>query len=461
MLPTLTIPGYEITEVIHDGASTIVYRAVSQTQQEKVILKVLKAEFPKLEQISRLKHEYFVTENLDLEGIVKVLRLETFHNRLVLVSEDFGGQSLKAFLLDKELDLVSFLQFSVQITKALILLHTNNIIHKDIKPSNIIINPQNKICKITDFSIASRLDKETPVPINANQLEGTLAYMAPEQTGRMNRIVDYRSDFYSLGVTFYEMLTGQLPFTSHDPLELVHCHIAQSPALINKIRSDVPLVIAAIINKLMAKNAEDRYQSASGLLADLETCLEKFKAYGNIPEFYPGEKDRTAQLLIPQKLYGRQNEVNQLLAAFDRVAGTKQDEEPKIELMLVSGYSGIGKSSLVNEVHKPIVRQRGYFIAGKFDQLGRNIPYASIIQAFQSLMRQLLTENATRRQHWQEKLLLALGASGQIIIDVIPEVELIIGKQPSVLQLGATESQNRFNRVFQQFIQVFAQPEHP
>jgi predicted ATPase/signal transduction histidine kinase/tRNA A-37 threonylcarbamoyl transferase component Bud32 len=461
MLPTLTIPGYDITEVIHDGTSTTVYRAVSQTQQEKVILKVLKAEFPTLEQISRLKHEYFVTENLDLEGIVKVLRLETLHNRLVLVCEDFGGQSLKDFLLDKELDLVSFLQFSIQITKALVSLHTNNIIHKDIKPSNIIINPQNKICKVTDFSIASRLDKETPVPTNATQLEGTLAYMAPEQTGRMNRNVDYRSDFYSLGITFYEMLTGQLPFTSHDPLELVHCHIAQSPTLINQIRSNVPLVIVAIISKLMAKNAEERYQSASGLLTDLETCLEKFQAYGNIPEFFPGEQDRTAQLLIPQKLYGRENQVHQLLAAFDRVAGTKQDEEPKIELMLVSGYSGIGKSSLVNEVHKPIVRQRGYFIAGKFDQLGRNVPYASIIQAFQSLMRQLLTENATRRQQWQEKLLLALGASGQVIIDVIPEVELIIGKQPEVLQLGATESQNRFNRVFQQFIQVFAQPEHP
>lgn len=461
---SMTIPGYDITEIIHESLNTIVYRGVSQATQEpaqeSVILKVVKAEYPTLEQITRLKHEYSIIENLDNSGIVKVLRLENYQNRLVLVLEDFGGINLKQYLKYENLSLQKFLNIALQITKALVFLHSHNIIHKDIKPSNIIINSKTGICKITDFSIASRLFKETPQPINATQLEGTLAYISPEQTGRMNRIVDYRSDFYSLGVTFYEMLTGQLPFESNDPLELIHCHLAKQPTLIQNLNSDVSLVIVGIVTKLMAKNAEDRYKSAVGLLADLQTCLEDLNNTGKISEFIPGASDQASQLNIPQKLYGREEEVAALIAAFDRVAGT-QEVESKIELMLVSGYSGIGKSSLVNEVHKPIVRQRGYFISGKFDQLGRSVPYASVIQAFKSLMRQLLTENSQQLQIWKEKLEAALGNNGQVIIDVIPEVEFIIGKQPELPELGATENLNRLNRVFQQFIQVFCQKEHP
>jgi predicted ATPase/signal transduction histidine kinase/tRNA A-37 threonylcarbamoyl transferase component Bud32 len=478
---SMTIPGYDITEVIHESLNTIVYQGVSQVAQEPVILKVLKAEYPTLEQITRLKHEYSITENLYNSGIVKVLRLENHSCRLVLVAEDFGGISLKKYLKDEKLSLHTFLNIALQIAKALRFLHSHNIIHKDIKPSNIIINSKTGVCKITDFSIASRLFKETPQPINATQLEGTLAYISPEQTGRMNRIVDYRSDFYSLGVTFYEVLTGQLPFESNDPLELIHCHLAKQPTLIQNLNTDIPFVIVGIVTKLMAKNTEDRYQSAVGLLADLETCLEDLKNTGNISEFIPGTSDQAAQLNIPQKLYGRDEEVATLIGAFDRVAGNsgkveiyKQEktqsihvrsrsvpQESKIELMLVSGYSGIGKSCLVNEVHKPIVRQRGYFISGKFDQLGRCVPYASVIQAFKSLMRQLLTENSQQLQIWKEKLQDALGTNGQVIIDVIPEVEFIIGQQPELPELGATESFNRFNRVFQQFIQVFCQQEHP
>jgi predicted ATPase/signal transduction histidine kinase/tRNA A-37 threonylcarbamoyl transferase component Bud32 len=491
MLPTLTLPGYDITEVIHPGVNTIVYRGVSQLQREPVILKVIRAEYPSLEQIARLKHEYRITENLDLEGVVKFLRLESYQNRLVLVSQDFGGMSLKKFLNGESQPIDTFLEIAIQLAKALVSLHTHHIIHKDVKANNIIINPETKECKLTDFSIASCLLQETPQLPSANQLEGTLAYMSPEQTGRMNRTVDYRSDFYSLGVTFYEMLTGRLPFESDDPLELIHCHIAKFPTSIPKLNPEVPSVIAAIVSKLMAKNAEERYQSAAGLLADLETSLKEWKTTGKISEFLPGEQDRAAQLNIPQKLYGRECEVSTLLAAFERVTGnhveTKHDKslqstldatpvqsnhatsvtspiqnpKSKIEMILVSGYSGIGKSSLVNEIHKPIVRQRGYFISGKFDQLGRSVPYASIVEAFKSLMQQLLTENAQQLQIWKKKITSALGANGQIVIDVIPQLEYIIGKQPQVTQLGATESLNRFNRVFQAFIQVFTQPEHP
>ncbi|BAZ15480.1 multi-sensor signal transduction multi-kinase [Calothrix sp. NIES-4071] len=453
MLSALKIPGYEITEVIHEGLNTIVYRAVSQSTSEKVILKVLKAEYPSLEEITRLKHEYSITQNLDIEGIVKVVRLEQASHH-ILVLEDFGGISLHSFLADQQLSLISFLGIAIQLAKCLISLYTHQIIHKDIKPSNIIINPESGIVKLTDFSIASRISQEAQL-ISASKLEGTLAYISPEQTGRMNRTVDYRSDFYSLGATFYEMLTGQLPFQSDDALEIVHCHIAKQPPCILDFNPNVPSVIAAIITKLMAKNAEDRYQSAAGLLADLERCLDELKNIGKITDFLPGESDRISQLNIPQKLYGREKEVETLLAAFDSIS------QGESQLLLVAGYSGIGKSSLVHEVHKPIVRQRGYFLCGKFDQFQRAIPYASLIQAFQSLMRQLLVENATRLFSWKEKLLTALGNNGQVIIDVIPELELIIGTQPPVVELGATERQNRFNQVFCAFVSVFAQKEHP
>ncbi|MGD1909487.1 MAG: AAA family ATPase, partial [Rivularia sp. (in: cyanobacteria)] len=308
---------------------------------------------------------------------------------------------------------------------------------------------------LTDFSIASRLSNEKLQLTNPNQLEGTLTYMSPEQTGRMNRALDYRTEYYSLSVTFYEMLTGQLPFQSNDPLELIHSHIAKQPVAIQQLNPEIPNAIANVVVKLMAKNAEDRYQTAKGLLADLELCREQLEITGTIIEFQPGRLDVLSQLLIPQKLYGRETQVNQLLDAFERVSKGSR------ELMLVSGYSGIGKSSVVYEVNKPITQKRGYFISGKFDQFKRNIPYASLIQAFSGLMQQLLTESTTQLEQWHSKILAAVGTNGQVIIDVIPEVELIIGKQAEVPQLGGIEAQNRFNRVFTEFINVFAQKEHP
>ncbi|MBF2047946.1 MAG: AAA family ATPase [Elainella sp. C42_A2020_010] len=481
MLDTCLLPGYHLTEVVHVGAETILYRGWSQSHQQPVILKTLKADYPNLSQLTRLKHEYQITASLDLEEIVKTYGLEIHQHRVVLVLEDFGGRSLNHWLAEQpgqpvdQPALIRWLEMAVQLAQALEVLHQHAIIHKDIKPANIIFNPATAQVKLTDFSIASHLRKEVPQLKHPDQLEGTLAYMSPEQTGRMNRSVDHRSDFYSLGVTFYEMLTGQLPFSGDDPLELVHCHIARQPVSIQVLNPAIPVVIAEIVSKLMAKNAEDRYQSATGLKADLECCLSHLKTSHTVPCFVPGARDRRAQFLIPQKLYGREAEVAMLLAAFDRVVGhtAKANQSssnqaiasstslPQSELMLITGYSGIGKSSLVNEIHKPITQNRGYFISGKFDQFKRNIPYASLIQAFQSLIQQLMTESSARLQSWREKLLAALGANGQVIIDVIPEVELIIGPQPAVPELGATEAQNRLNRVFLSFIQVFTQPDHP
>ncbi|NES64556.1 MAG: AAA family ATPase, partial [Okeania sp. SIO2D1] len=313
------------------------------------------------------------------------------------------------------------------------------------------------------FSIASLLPKETQILKNPNILEGTLAYISPEQTGRMNRGIDYRTDFYSFGVTLYELLSGKLPFETTDPMELVHCHIAKIPTSLSN-RKKIPEVVSNIILKLMAKNAEERYQSAWGIQKDLETCLEQLENTGRIELFEIGKRDICDHFIIPEKLYGRQQKVQELLDAFERVAIPPQSPLGKgggSEMILVAGYSGVGKTAVVNEVHKPIVRQRGYFIKGKFDQFQRNIPFSAFVQALRDLMGQLLSENDTKLQQWKDKILEAVGENGQVIIEVIPELEKIIGKQPVVAKLSGTAAQNRFNLLFQKFIQVFTTKDHP
>ncbi|MBW4513074.1 MAG: protein kinase [Scytonematopsis contorta HA4267-MV1] len=404
MLNKVFFPGYTLDENIHNGVNTNIYRGIIKESGSSVILKLLNSEYPSLEAIARLKHEYSVAGNLEHENIVKILRLETDDKRLAIVFEDFGGVSLKQYLENNQPSLQLILSIVIAITEALLYIHSCHIIHKDIKPANIIINHNTGEVKLTDFSIATRLSKETPQLANPNQLEGTLAYMSPEQTGRMNRVVDYRSDFYSLGVTLYEILTGEIPFNSNDPLELVHNHIAKQPDQfkIQNAKLKIPQVLCDIVMKLMAKNAEDRYQSGKGLLADFKQCQQQLLANGIINNFIPGRLDVFSQLLPSQKLYGREEQMKQLLDAFERVAIGRS------ELMLVSGYSGIGKTSVINEVNKPITRARGYFISGKFDQLKRDIPYACFIQALSSLLRQLLTESTDELENWKQKILILL-----------------------------------------------------
>jgi predicted ATPase/signal transduction histidine kinase/tRNA A-37 threonylcarbamoyl transferase component Bud32 len=449
------LPGYQIQEQIQVGISTDVYRCYDERQRKSVIVKILKKEYPSLEEIARLRQEYKIIQNLDYEGIVKPYSLEEFQHQLALILEDFDGQSLKQLLSYRTIPIQDFLPIAISLADTLKELHKIPVIHKDINPSNIIINPATGKVKLTDFGIASLLSVENPAIINPGLLEGTLAYISPEQTGRMNRSIDYRTDFYSLGATFYELLTGQLPFKTNDPLELIHYHLAKNPVPPHKLNQQIPEIVSSIVMKLLAKNAEDRYQSAAGLKFDLENCLSQLQTSGKIEKFILGSHDRENQLLIPQKLYGRETEVATLMDAFERVS------HGATELLLISGYSGIGKTSVVNEVHKPIVKTGGYFITGKFDQFKRDIPYAALIQAFGSLIQQLLTVKAQQLAVWKEKISAALGTNGRIVIDIIPEVELIIGEQPDVPQVGASEAENRFNRVFQQFIHIFCQPEHP
>ncbi|MEG4344828.1 ATP-binding sensor histidine kinase [Microcoleus sp. A003_D6] len=451
----INLAGYEITNQIHESNNSLVCRGLRKQDNQLVILKFLKEDYPMPASLVRYKQEYEITRNLNLESVPKTYSLERYQNSLVIIFEDSGGESLKLWFASQKLTLEDFLSTAIKITRALGQIHQHNIIHKDINPSNIIINSTTGLVQIIDFGISTVLSRENPSINNPNILEGTLTYISPEQTGRMNRSIDYRTDFYSLGVTFYELLTGQVPCDYNDAMELVHCHIAKQALPPHEINPEIPKAVSDIVMKLLAKTAEERYQSAWGIIADLEECLQQLQAKGTIVDFAIAQKDITDKFQIPQKLYGREREVETLLAAFERVSnGTT-------EIMLVSGYSGIGKSALVQEVYKPITKARGYFIAGKFDQFQRNIPYAAIINAFRSLVKQILTESEAQLVHWKEKLLAVLGKNGQVIIDVVPEVELIVGKQPAVPELAPAESQNRFNSVFQKFIGVFCSSEHP
>ncbi|NUM73799.1 sigma 54-interacting transcriptional regulator [candidate division KSB1 bacterium] len=448
-------PDYKILAEIHRGRKRVVYRGQRLSDQAPIIVKTLIDGFPHPADIAGLQREYDLISNLPIEGIAKALALEHYHNSPALILDDSGGESLRNLIDSKGIDLDIFFEISLQLSATLAAIHQHEIIHKDIAPKNIIINLAKRQVQLIDFSIASRLPHENQKISHPNLLEGTLAYMSPEQTGRMNRSIDYRTDLYSLGVTFYEMLTGRLPFELADPLELVHAHIAKVPAPPERLNPGVPKALSDIVMKLMAKTAENRYQSAHGLHADLESCFAQWQANGKIVNFRPGQNDFSDRFHIPQKLYGREQEIAALLAAFDRIS------RGATEIMLVSGYSGIGKSALVNEVHKPIAKQRGYFIAGKFDQLKRNIPYSAVIHALQELVRLLLAESEQEIAAWKDKLSNALGPNGQVITGVIPEVEWIIGVQPAVPELPPAESQNRFLLVFQRFISVFTQPEHP
>ncbi len=458
----VSIQGYQINEELYNGSRTLVHRAILENDQKSVVIKILKNSSPSFNELLQFRNQYTITKNLDIPGIVRPYNIEIYQNSYVLIMEDFGGVSLHEYIKTNDgISLQKLLSMMVQISDILHYLHQNRVIHKDIKPANILIHPQTQEVKLIDFSIASLLPKESQEIKNPNSLEGTLAYISPEQTGRMNRGIDYRADFYALGVTFYELLTGELPFQSDDAMELLHCHIAKSPlSLGNRERGtgkseQIPQVLSDIVMKLMAKNAEDRYQSALGLKHDLETCLYQLKDAGKIEHFQIAQKDIGERFLIPEKLYGRETEVQQLLEAFDRVSHGDN------ELILVAGFSGIGKTAVVNEVHKPIVKQRGYFIKGKFDQFNRNIPLDAFVQAFKNLIAQLITESDNHLSIWKSQILTALGDNAGVIINVIPELEQIIGKQPAVTELSGTAAQNRFNSLFQKFIQVFTTPYHP
>jgi tRNA A-37 threonylcarbamoyl transferase component Bud32 len=447
------ITGYTILSELHRGRKSVLLRAVREADGEPVVLKALLNPHP--DDVARFRHEYEIALSLsDLDGVVKPYAFEQRDGESVMVMEDFGGETVRP-PRKAGVGMSEFLEIALPLATTLRGIHQRDIVHKDINPNNILRNRATGVVKLTDFGLASRLSRENQTAVSLHLLEGTLAYMSPEQTGRMNRAIDYRSDFYSLGATFYELLVGRPPFVTTDAAELVHHHIAKQAVSPHELKPDIPPVVSAIVMKLLAKTAEERYQSAHGICADLERCAAGLAADGVVADFVLGQSDIKDRLRIPQTLYGRAAEVDVLLEA---VEGAMRGPA---EFILVSGYPGIGKSSLIQEVHKPVIRQRAFFVQGKCDQYQRNVPYASVIQAFQQLIRQLLTESEARVAGWRARLAEALGANGQILVDVIPEVELIIGKQSPVPPLGPTEARNRFNLVMQRFVDALARPEHP
>jgi PAS domain S-box-containing protein len=420
-----------------------------------VLIALPAADRPSRSSLERLTHEYELKDELDGTWAVRPLDLVRDGGRTMLVFEDPGGEPLEQ-LLNVPMEAGRFLRLAIAISSALGRLHQRGLVHKDIKPANILLNEATGEVRLTGFGFASRLVRERQSPHPPETIAGTLAYMAPEQTGRMNRSIDSRSDLYALGVTFYQMLTGALPFAATEPMEWVHCHLARRPLPPAERLKEIPGAVSAIVMKLLAKRAEDRYQTAAGLDSDLRRCQAEWEAKRRIDGLPLGEHDTPDRLLIPEKLYGRRHEVDTLLAAFDRIVNGGAPE-----LVLVSGYSGVGKSSVVNELQPVLVPPRGLFASGKFDQYKRDIPYATLAQAFQSLIRPLLGKSEADLTPWRDALQEALGPNAGLIVDLVPEVRPIVGQPPPVHELPPQDAQRRFQLVFRQFIGVFARPEHP
>ncbi|PJZ69662.1 serine/threonine protein kinase [Leptospira perolatii] len=448
--------GFELKERLNSESASEVYKAIRQSDGKTIIIKFIPVLDELHPSVVNLRNEYEILNILLSDHFVHPFHFEKLQDGYALFMEYIPGGSLKQFIGKKPIPLFDFFHLAIQLAERTADIHQKKIIHKDIKPENILVNENNKDIRIIDFGISTRLNKEETSWSAPNILEGSIHYVSPEQTGRMNRTVDYRSDFYSLGVTYYEMLTGKLPFEGDDLLQLVHSHLAKTPASPKQLRPEVPTSLSNIIMKLLAKTAEDRYQTAKGLQADLEKCFHSWKENVDFPEFDLAQNDHSHQFKIHQKLYGREQYIRILLSEFRDVA-----QKGRSRMILIGGYSGVGKSSLVREINRPLTESKGYFISGKFDQYNRNLPFSAVIQVFSSLVELILTESPEKIEAWKSKIKQSLGGNGKIITEVIPELEIIIGKQDPVPELGAQENANRFYVVFQNFIKVFAGQEHP
>ena len=449
------VPGVDVEEEIYRSDRTVVMRGRRQRDGAPVIVKTLSEEDRDPRDVLRLAREHEILQTLDSPGIVRSLGLERVNGSFALLLEDFGGVSLGHHLAAHRVDIPSFLTIASQLTEALCTIHDRGIIHKDLNPSNILVNVTTGQVKISDFGISSFLEREAQSETGVNLLEGTLPYISPEQTGRMNRSIDYRTDFYSLGATLYEVLLGWPPFQSGDPMELVHSHIARRPIPPCELNREIPVSVSAIVMKLLSKTAEERYQTARGLKADWDRCASELRSNGIVSVFEPGKEDYSDRFTIDQRLYGREEETRLLLDAFNRVC----DGTP--ESLFVCGLPGIGKSALLHEVYKPLTKRRGFFISGKFDELQRNVPYASFLTAFRDLVHEILAGSDEQLAEWKTRLLEFLGKNGQVMVDVLPELELIIGPQPPVQELPSTEAQNRIHNVLCTFVRTVARKEHP
>ena len=442
-------------QILCEDGERILCRQRLRDSSVSVLVARIAGEHPLPASLARLAHEFALRDQLNGAWAVRPKQLSWADGRIVLVLEDPGGEPLER-LTGAPMEAGNVLRLAVGIAAALGKLHQAGLVHKDVKPAHILVNCAHAEVRLTGFGIASRLPRERQPPEPPETIAGTLAYMAPEQTGRMNRSIDSRSDLYAFGVTLYQMLTGTLPFMATDPMEWVHCHVARKPMSPGTRVKTVPPGLSALVMKLLAKTPEERYQTAAGVEQDLRHCLDEWERQHCIEAFRLGAHDMPDRLLIPEKLYGREREVGALVAAFNRVIRSGAPE-----LVLISGYSGIGKSAVVNELHKVLVPSRGLFASGKFDQYKRDIPYSTLVQAFRGLVRPLLGKRETELAIWRDALTEALGPNARLMTDLIPELKLIIGDPPPVPEFVPHQAQRRFQLVFRRFIGVFAQPEHP
>ena len=450
----ISVSGYQIERVLYQNSRYTYYQAIQNESGAKVIIKACTSANPGLKHVSRLNHEYEMLRDLNIPGVVQLEAMVKYANGIALVIREFDAIPLVESLKNEKLQVSAALKIALSLVKTIEELHEQNIIHKDIQPENIFVGLEKEETWIVDCSVSSLLPKEMLNIQNIGSIEGNLAYISPEQTGRMNRSVDYRTDFYSLGITLYEILTGNLPFNLEDPLELVHSHLAKQPLPPHQVNNNIPNIVSDIVLKLLSKNAEERYQSTLGIRVDLETCIRQLNDTGFVERFPLGKSDRTEKFHISQKLYGRDKELKTLLRCFNETS------QGQFEFLTISGYAGIGKTSLVRELQKPVTRERSYFITGKFDEFHKNIPYSALASAFQELISQILTESDHLLEEWQSRIQAALGSNSQVITEVIPAVGKLIGPQPGIKPLGGDEAQRRFNRIFLNFLRVFCSANH-
>jgi histidine kinase len=451
----MKLSGLHIIDTIYESDKTIVSVAELDENKNKIIVKAHKKAFPTSEEIAALQHEYEICKKVIDEEFGNSLKFQQYENKFVFIRKYFEGVTLKEFIKNKRVSVKEFLEISLRLVEAVGKIHDKKLVHKDLNPNNIIIQPGTGEVSLIDFEISSEIDIQTQFKSNPNQLEGTILYISPEQTGRMNRIVDYRSDFYSLGVTFYEMLSGREIVNSYDPLEIIHFHIAKTPLSLWEIDPNIPQAICRIIEKLLSKNAEDRYQSAYGLIADLQHCKKQFDSIGTVEDFSIGNYDFSIKFSLSQKIYGRNDELKKLSNSYKNVLSGKK------ELVLIAGDAGVGKTALVYELHRELDLKKGFFIEGKFEKLNTDLPYFGWIRAFTSFLENVLSEEESDLLKWQIRLTEALGNSGKVLTDILPKLSLIIGDQPAVPELPPLESQNRIIYILKQFIKTIAQPNHP
>ncbi|MDC0718130.1 protein kinase domain-containing protein [Nannocystis bainbridge] len=446
---------YLVVEHLHDGAVFSLDRALDTTDNRPVVLKRLPAARSDPNERARLRREYEILQRLDLPGVVRARALEEEDGELRLVLLDFGGNTLDARLRRAPLSLLEFFDLAVQLADILDGVHRGGVLHKDIKPRNILVDHAGQV-QVIDFGIASEVPRELAVASPPRVLEGTLAYIAPEQTGRMNRPVDSRSDLYSLGATFYEMLTGAPPFAAHDPVELVHGHIARAPRPPGELAAGVPEVLSDIVLKLLAKQADDRYQSASGLRHDLERCRERVRI-GEVPaQFELARRDAPVRFELPARLYGREAAASELSSAYARVG-------QGAELVLVAGPPGIGKSALVHELDREIAGRGGRLVAGKFEQLRRDRPYSALRAAFVQLVEAMLAdsdEGLARRSLALER---GLGRLAGALLTLLPELKPALPRAGAAAADGdsAGAAKGRLHRAVRAFLRAFAEPSAP